>query len=214
MDQRGHRLTENVLRYPLLKRDIMRRALFTTTLGIAALVVGATALPSIAEDPSRTTLVQMIPALSKQQTKGDLPTEAVDLSIHGVDEESIRYLGADDVAKYWVAQSVSAEVCLVMHIPGIEVSASSCAPITDFYRSGIGLKAGQSVDDPANSAEAYLLPSGISVSSILAEWDSTDLILLGENLVTVTSGTSLQPVTVARNHGSDFYFSPLSTNGR
>jgi hypothetical protein len=182
--------------------------------GVAAFVALATALPAIAEDGSRTSVEEMLPILASQQSASDRVPESVGISALGdISEESVRSLGGDGVANYWVARAGTSEVCLILEIPEEKISASSCGSIADFYHHGISLAAGPSVDDPSSSTEAYLLPADIESSDIGVSKLHTEKQAMGLGAGLVTSRPQESPVRlseVIRDDGSVFEFAPVT----
>lgn len=192
----------------------MNYRILATASSIAALAVVAVALPASAEDKSRVQINEMVPAFAESQTEADKVPNTVNLGALGdIDEGTTRSLGSDDAAEYWVARSGPSDICLVMYLGGEnELSSSVCGPIADFYRTGLGLRSGVDVNDPATSAEAYFLPADVALTDI-----APDNISLKSNesapsasLLTVQpENTDLKPVKVPRADGSYFSFTPL-----
>ncbi|QKW15621.1 hypothetical protein [Verrucosispora sp. NA02020] len=219
-----HRKLENHLRFPELEflentrlESSMRTATTIATAGVAGLIVLSTALPAIAGDDSRTSIEEMLPVLAVQQSVQDRVPASVELDKLGnVSQESVRYLGRDDVANYWVGRAGTSQVCLILQISGgNEVSASTCTYVTDFYKKGLGLVAG----GDGQTAEAYLLPADIDPTELGAEsYDPRQKgrVVPGANLLTVRSKATSgwKGSEVRRSDGSSFRFSPIPSEGR
>lgn len=181
---------------------------------MAALIGVATALPAITDDADRLDVAEVLPMLAMPQTAADSVPEVVRLDeLGGVDETTVRSLGSDGTADYWVARAGQSGVCLVAHIPGgNEISASTCGTIADFNRRGLAIIAGQSRSDLSTSVEAYLLPSDVDVSAIASggmvmksSGSATHRALLTVN----PQDPRLQAAEVPRQHGDPFQFTPI-----
>lgn len=178
---------------------------------ITALSLVATALPAAA-DGSSVNVEEMLPMLATPQTALDLVPKEVTLdSLGEIDADSVRAIGSDGVADYWVARSGTSQVCLILYIPGgNEVSASTCASLAHFYRAGMGLIAGESMTDPSRSTEVYLLPADINPSDLLVRMDSSPLPKISANLLSMRPSNSLRPADLSRMDGSIFNFNPIT----
>lgn len=197
---------------------------YITTLGVAGtLFLASIATPVIAstEGPSPVNVEQMVPALAERQAKKDLlPSNLDSERLGGVRLDTVRSLGSDATARYWVARAGSADICLLVHIPGgADVSASTCGPITEFYRSGLSLAAGENPDSPERSVQAYLLPDDIEISKLaslsLNARSSSTTVDTEANMLTMRwhDGAQLAPVDVPRSNGQDFRLAPLQRTG-
>ncbi|MFV2010477.1 MULTISPECIES: hypothetical protein [unclassified Micromonospora] len=198
----------------------MRVPALGVTAGVAALNVISTALPALAQDAPRVEVERMLPILALPQSVQDRVPEDVDLGHLGnVSRESVRFLGEDDIADYWVGRSGNTQVCLIVKISGGNgVSASACASVTDFYRTGLGLGAGESVNGSEGSIEAYLLPADIDPIDLGAArhmkqaWQGRP----DAHLLTVRPqvGSNWKGSEVERDNGISFRFTPISSKGR
>lgn len=89
----------------------------------------------------------------------NLPDGVDHAALGGIAPDSVRYLGQDALARYWVGVAHDSAVCLVTVIPdGNQIAASACASFPEFYEKGIGVVAGESREAGDRSTEAYLLP--------------------------------------------------------
>lgn len=189
------------------------KSLATSTTLVAFLALSTFASSSALGD-AHLSVEQLIPQLDVAQTVADKVPDVVDLSALGaIDFDSIRSLGTDGVANYWVGRVGTSQLCLIMHIPnGYEVSAAACGEISDFHQQGIGLRAGESVNESERSAEAYLLPSDVQPSAIVAKYKLELREGTNAGLLAVTPGSlSAETITIPRMGSSDFSFVPLST---
>lgn len=186
---------------------------------VAALIGVATALPAMTDDADRLDVEVVLPMLALSRTAADSVPKAVDLdNLGGIDEATVRSLGSDGTARYWVARAGRSGVCLIAHIPGgNEISASTCGTISDFNRRGLAIIAGQSRSDLNTSVEAYLLPSDVDVTAIAS---SSMLRKSSDNpahpaLLTVNpQDPRLQAAEVPREHGDPFQFRPIQLTGQ
>lgn len=186
-----------------------------TTASVA--LVGAAGLVLAASTPAlagtgTTPIEDVVPIFSLTQTAADVPPSNVNLEALGdIDPESVRAVGSDDVASYWVGQSADEDICLITYIPGgNEVAGSSCRSIPEFNQWGLGMIMGEDTADPSRSAEAYYLPSDISVAAIGAS-DQSGARVAASNFTSGRPGAlNLSPEDVTRSDGSTFHFQPLS----
>ncbi|MFT0846582.1 hypothetical protein VR010_02370 [Actinomycetaceae bacterium L2_0104] len=194
-----------------------------TTVGVigVAAIVGLSTMTSATGNEGATSIDEMIPVLIRTQSAQDLPPENLPLdSIADLQRSSLRSLGSDGIADYWVARAGTSEVCLILSIPGEDaMSASTCTPLTSFYERGLSLSAGASVDDPSTAVEAYLLPADIQQEDLDISGTQSDLqrneAALEISLLSVVPGQSgLTPTVIERENGPDFSFDPLVLKGR
>ncbi|WP_422770228.1 hypothetical protein ACN28C_26420 [Plantactinospora sp. WMMC1484] len=192
----------------------MNRKALRATVVAAVLVVTSAALPATANE--KVGVEEMLPVLGAPQVPGDRIPGGIDLdAIGGVRPETVRRLGSDDVAEYWVGRLGSSSTCLILHIAGgSEVTAAACGSITDFYNKGLALQAGESRNNPTRSAHAYLLPADVDATAlspmltkVSSASDST-----GPNLLSrqPQDAAPLQPTDLKRDKGNIFTFRPLS----
>jgi hypothetical protein len=183
---------------------------------VAALIVLSAALPATAGGESRVEVEEMLPALGAPQTSADHVPEGIDLdALGGVRPETVRSLGTDETADYWVGRAGSSRACLILHLPGQEpITAATCGLIMDVYRQGLALDAGSQRDDPTRSAQAYLLPSdvdpaklGSMLTKVSSNRDGDKTNLLSRQQLNTTP---LQPAALPRNNGEVFEFTPLA----
>ncbi|MEV0155498.1 hypothetical protein AB0H57_17390 [Micromonospora sp. NPDC050686] len=193
----------------------MNRKILGATGVVAALIVLSATLAMTACGGSRADVEEMLPALGAPQTEDDRIPEGIDLdALGGVRPETVRRLGADDTAEYWVGREGSSRVCLILHIPGgAEVTAATCRSITDFYEKGLALEAGGNRGDREPSAQAYLLPIDVDtakLSPVLTRVPSASD-SIETNLLSLQSqdASSLQPTDLQRKSGKVFGFTPL-----
>lgn len=192
----------------------MRRHVFGAVMGLV--VVTATALvgPAMASDARQVSVGDMVPALDRPQGVADRMLASVDLTALGdISPQSVRALDSSGPARYWVGRNRSSHICLILHIPGgNEVSASTCAEVTDFYDRGLGLMAGDGGSISGPAVEAYLLPSGIQAAHIQRNQKPDRA--SSEREAYFTAGTvgelQLKPSVVKRDTGRDFHFTPLT----
>jgi len=190
------------------------------TASVAALIALSAAVPATAGNSSAVGLEDMLPVLAVPQDDTDRMPHGIDLAdLGGVSKDSVRAIGSDEAARYWVGRSGTSEVCLILQVAAdSEMAASTCAPITEFYRNGLRLVAGKSADDPSSSAEAYLLPADIDLAAIGApEARATARsVASSPNLVSGRPDQleDLERVEVRREDGSTFYFNPISFEGK
>lgn len=192
----------------------MRKTLAVLITTSAALSVAAVVLPVATAAPGAT-LAESLPLAVTTQTEQDKTPDAIELSDLQVAPDSIRRIGSDGVADYWVGTNEANEVCLVAHIPHDQwVAGSTCVSIIDFYRSGVGLGLEKLAIDQPTSIEAYLLPADIAYSEIgLRERDGVDSLRTEyqANLVSVEPYSSHADLNLEleRENGVRFLFVPL-----
>ncbi|WP_217616765.1 hypothetical protein [Cellulomonas sp. GbtcB1] len=184
--------------------------------GVAAVIALGTAVPAVAASANAMSVEDLIPALAAPQHESDRAPGGLDLvALGGIDEDSLRSLGGDEAGEYWVGRAGGAEVCLVTRLAADpELAASTCTPITEFYRKGLALVAALGAEDPTLAAEAYLLPSDIGAEPL-------DLGLASRSTDTepnLISGRpdhleTLEAFEVHRADGSSFHFAPISLTG-
>lgn len=179
-------------------------------LAIGATLVGASILLPGAAVPPDSTPEEFIPVLFSEQSKEDAIPSLLNASELDIELKSVRLVGADDVATYWVGTSPTKDLCLVAYIQAEEwVAGSSCVPITDFYQSGLGL----GLEGASGSTEAYLLPEDVAPSAVgLAQGGDAarKQAEFQANLVTVSLDTAPPAATdFIRPNGVGFQFVPL-----
>lgn len=162
------------------------------------------AAPSMASSSSGTPLDQLIPELAVAQTSNDALPDNMKLEDLGpIDATSLRHLGEDELAEYWVGRSGSTQVCLIITLrdyPG--VGASACGEATDFYNQGIALSTGNA----EIKSEAYLLPADVPIGEL------TNAKSLSSGVGLLVAGSASIPtdsVEIIRPSGQTFTFSPL-----
>lgn len=200
-------------------------AIVTAALSVTGVVMAA-ASPALAGG-GVIPLEDVAPILSTTQTTADLPPTYIDLHVLGdIDPASVRAIGHDEVADYWVGQSTANDICLITAIRGgNEVAGSSCRSLVEFNQFGLAMITGEDASDPKRSAEAYYLPGDVTLSDVGATESN------GSNLRVAEGANSSQPMDglaagrpgtldleardVERSNGSTFHFKPLSipTNG-
>lgn len=186
----------------------------------AALVVTFAAIPATADEAPRVDVEDMLPVLGEPQTAHDhLPTEFPLDAFGGVRPETVRSLGADDKAEYWLGRAGSSNICLMLHIPGgAEITAATCGSITDFYKGGLALEAGAKRQSPNSSAQAYLLPSNVDAAALgsMLTKVSSGSDGIRANLLTRQSSdtTPVRPADLKRGSGEVFTFNPLTPAGK
>lgn len=193
---------------------MMNKTIAVTIATAAALSLGAST-PAWAELPGTTAVGDVIPALATAQASNDMVPDGIDLVALGdINPDSVRSLGSDDLASYWIGQSVNGDVCLISYIPsGNEVAGSSCAGLPAFQQSGLAMITGEDVRDPSRSTEAYYLPDGVDVSDL-----GSSRILNARvrpdgpsNFVSGRPGSlELHAVKFQRPDGTTFRFTPLT----
>lgn len=194
----------------------MRKFFTTATIGATAILALTAATP--AWSANTTAISEVAPILATAQTASDLPPAVVDLgALGGIDADTVRSLGSDEIASYWIGQTSNSDICLITHIRGgNEVASSSCRTIPEFNLMGLGLITGEGTDDPSRSAEAYYLPSDISLSEIGAPVQA-EVSGRASTDGAFTSGRpgslDLDEADVKRADGSTFRFQPLSLPG-
>lgn len=198
--------------------------LIGATGGVLALAAVSTTLPAAAGDSSAVSLEEMLPLIAVPQVGSDhVPAEVKLDELGGISARSVRSAGSDDAAHYWVGRTEASEICLIMQlVDEPEMSASTCAPITEFYRKGLSLVAGTNAENPGNAAEAYLLPSDVRVPGASNDHASVrhqaERGLSPTSRVNLVSGRSaqldgLKNAEVHRGNGGTFHFRPISLNG-
>lgn len=189
--------------------------------GALMMAVACMAVPAYAEGEHSTSVETLIPELGvTQNEKDELLAEQADLeALGGIDPASVRFLGEDELGAYWLGRAGSSEVCLVVQAPGeYEVTSSTCADISQFSRTGLSLRTGETADKE-NNPEAYLMPADISTSE-LEPYAASDASFMRQTaapgsrsgLLVVRSGDAgrgLEPTQISRADGSTFEFSPL-----
>jgi hypothetical protein len=200
----------------LNKETKLNKAKIAGAAGIAAVIALGTAAPAIAASANAVSVDDLIPALAAPQHASDRAPGGLDLvALGGIDEDSLRSLGSDEAGEYWVGRAGGAEVCLVTRLAADpELAASTCTPITEFYRNGLALVAGLSAEDPALAAEAYLLPSDIGAEPLdqgLARRSAAT----EPNLISGRPDQleTLEAFEVDRADGSSFRFAPIALSG-
>lgn len=198
----------------------MKREALGATGFAAALIVLSAAFSTAASGKPRVDVEEMLPILGASQTAHDRIPDGIDLdAIGGVRPETVRRLGIDDTAEYWVGRAGSARVCLILHISGgAEVTAATCGLITDFYKRGLALQAGENWKDPERSARVYLLPADVDaaklspmLTKIPSTSDGAEVNLLSEQ----PQGSSLlRPTDLPRDNEGVFRFTPLAHEQR
>lgn len=184
--------------------------------GLSALIAIGTAVPAVAASANSMSVEDLIPALATPQLESDRAPDGLDLAaLGGIDEDSLRSLGSDGAGDYWVGRAGGAEVCLVTRLAvDQELAASTCAPITEFYRNGLSLIAALSAEDPALAAEAYLVPSDIDTTAPEQGLGSRSA-GTESNLISGRPDqlANLEAFEVERADGSSFHFAPISLTG-
>lgn len=184
--------------------------------GVSALIAIGTAVPAVATSGGSVSVEDLIPALAAPQVEADRAPDGLDLTaLGGIDEDSLRSLGSDEAGEYWVGRAGGAQVCLVTRLAvDQELAASSCAPITEFYRNGLSLVAAVSAEDPGLAAEAYLLPSDIDTAS-LGQGLARRSVASEPSFISGRSDQleALEAFEVDRADGSSFHFAPISLTG-
>lgn len=183
----------------------------------ALLLAISPAAASIGRGDGRVSLEEAVPALGEEKTQLDRLPRNIDVAvIRGIRLDSVRSLGSDGVGKYWVARSGSSSICVILRIiGGAQVTASSCGPIAEFYRQGIPIAAGEAMDRPELSVQAYLLPSDVEVSDVLPKVANRAEVTSQSNLITARwyGGPLLSEVTVKRTGRQSFRFRPIERVG-
>jgi len=192
-----------------------------TTIGAVALTAGCfLAASSPAWSATGTSVDELIPVLSVPQTAADIAPASLDLeALGGIQADTVRYLGDDEVGQYWIGQTSNMDVCLITHVPGgYETSASNCATIATFNQYGLGILAGEDLNDPTRSVEAYYFPADIADSFVGSDRDVASLRSRSANdvrdsdLVAGPSGSlHMERENVERPDGSSFHFQPLGS---
>jgi hypothetical protein len=188
-----------------------KKTILATSGAAGALIVGAAFAAPAAQAQSAVSLAELVPALSAPQTAADQVPAVVDLEALGVtDTSTVRALGSEGDASYWVARSGAEDICLIVHIAGgDEIGASSCGPVTSFASTGMGLMAGADPTIEESTAEGYLLPADVQipgeagVSARSADPSSS------ANLLIVAPGDEVEAFETERADGSTFTFNPL-----
>lgn len=186
------------------------------TAGVAALIALATAVPATAGSSAAVSLDKMIPALAAPQTDADHVPADVDLSgLGGVDEATVRSLGSDEAAHYWIGRAGTSEVCLIMQLMAdSEVAASTCTELAHFYRAGMSLLAGKGAQEPESTAEAYLIPADVVVPTESAASRAAGAQGASASPQFISGRPDqlrdLEQFEVRRDDGSIFRFTPLS----
>ena len=195
----------------------MKKTHIVGTVGAAVVVALGGALPAVANSTSAVSVEDLIPALAAPQVESDRAPEGMDLAaLGGIEPDSLRALGGDDAGDYWVGRAGGAEVCLVTRLAvDPDLAASTCAPITDFYRSGLSLVAAISADDPTLAAEAYLLPADINLTSHDQASARQAAVDPQPNLISGRSDQleTLEAFEVERTNGASFRFMPIALEG-
>lgn len=180
------------------------------------MVALGTATPAVAASAHAMSVEDLIPALAAPQLESDRAPDGLDLvALGGIDEDSLRSLGSDEAGEYWVGRAGGAEVCLVTRLAADpELAASTCTPITEFYRKGLALLAALSAEDPALAAEAYLLPSDIAAAPLDQRLVSRSAVA-EPNLISGRPDQleTLEAFEVDRADGSSFHFAPIALTG-
>lgn len=189
--------------------------------GALILAVACTAVPAYADGEHSTSVETLLPELGESQSAEDeVLAEEADLeALGGIDPASVRFLGEDELGAYWLGRAGSSEVCLVVQAPGhYEVTSSSCSDISQFSRTGLSLRTGETADKE-NNPEAYLMPADVS-SSELEPYSTSSASVMSQTaepgsrsgLLVVRSGDAhrnLKPTEISRGDGSTFEFTPL-----
>ncbi len=175
------------------------------------LIVSAALAAPAAQAHSAVSLAELVPALSAPQTAADQVPAVVDLEALGVTETStVRALGSEDGASYWVARSGAEDICLIVHIAGgDEIGASSCGPVTSFARTGMGLMAGADPSIEEGMAEGYLLPADVQVPGEAGVSARSTNPSSSANLLIVTPEDEVEAFETERADGTTFTFNPL-----
>lgn len=101
--------------------QVRARAIVTAAgvAGVGALIALSTAFPTAAENKPQVTIKSVLPVLTAPQSQEDrLPAGMQPSQLGNVSPGSVRYLGSNAAAKYWVGQAGIAKVCLIVQIPG------------------------------------------------------------------------------------------------
>ena len=199
------------------KKNKLTAVFVGSTLVLGSALVGSA--PAFAASGA-TALGDVAPELARPQTPADLPPAAVDLQrLGGIKADTVRSVGHDDVADYWIGQSSATDICLITAVRGgNEVAGSSCRSLAEFNRFGLAMITGEDVGRSDRAAEAYYLPADISTSSISAA-PSTRITSLNTRGLPATDENlaagrpeklSLHAREIARGDGSTFHFEPLA----
>lgn len=187
---------------------------------VAIVAVGAV-VPAYADNSDATSVETLLPELAQPQDPQDekLAEEADLEALGGIDPESVRSLGADELGSYWLGRAGSSEVCLIVQAPGdYRVTSSTCTDIARFSETGLSLRTGESADRE-NNPEAYLMPADVPSHEVTALSGSSEIASrrsaesgAQSGLLVVRSGDAsdlLDPATLQREDGSSFEFTPL-----
>jgi hypothetical protein len=183
-----------------LGRDI---AVAGSILAVAGLAIGAaatseTTAPEAITD-AKSEVVKVVPALGKEQTKSDVPPASVSLDLHGptgIDPTSVRLLGSDDRATYWVALDHNGSTCLIALLSD-DTSGGSCNTIGLIKANGLGLAVSGNPFEGVKGVEAHLLPMGADLTTVSKPWAT-----LGENLVTLPLEATARSIDVNVDGGA------------
>ncbi|CCH75994.1 conserved exported hypothetical protein [Nostocoides japonicum T1-X7] len=186
-------------------------------------VVGATTIvlggvfATAASGESAVSMEEMLPTLYTAQSATDHVPAGTNLAELGnIDPKSTRFLASNGVGSFWVARSGSS-VCMIVRIIGSgDVAAASCTSASKFYSYGLSLAAGEGPDHPDRSAEAYLVPTGISPAVLAAKAGlKASSSSTNQLLVVDRPRDSVRPglVSVPRKGGGEFAFVPLRLRG-
>lgn len=214
----GKRYVENVSF--LMNWSVVMNMKMNMTGLFAVCAAGLSLTLSAMADAPQASVDEILPVSAVPQTEQDRAAEHLDFDLdrHGLSSESLRWLGTDGLAEYWVAVENKRDVCLLAYIPGDDwVAASTCTSLADFYRSGLGLGLRQDQNDPAQALEAYLLPRDIDPEQLgLSQRADLGAGSLGEfraSLVSVSPlDSELTTAEVTRDNGVVFQFTPLTTD--
>ncbi|POX67120.1 hypothetical protein C3481_02330 [Microbacterium sp. Ru50] len=154
-------------------------------------------------------IATLIPAFERTQTPDDRVPSTVDLFALGIyDDSSVRALGSDEDADYWVARSGSSDICLITYIAGgNEIAASTCVSASSFYESGLGIAAGDALPGFEKTAEGYLFPADVKLSE--ATDRSSTMRASATEPTFLLADEAAEPATFEREDGSLFEFAPI-----
>lgn len=176
--------------------------------GVVALITTAVVAPSASASDGQQ-IESLIPAFERAQTPADRVPSTVDLFALGIyDDSTVRALGSDESADYWVARSGSSDVCLITHIAGgNEIAASTCVGVSSFYEAGLGIAAGDELPGHEKTAEGYLLPADVNLGRATDRTSGIRSSAADPNFL--IADEAMEPATFEREDGSLFEFAPI-----
>lgn len=148
----------------MITRPVVIGALSLGAVVALGTIAGVAAIGSAPTDEERQSRVEaIVPALASDASGDDDLPDGMDpdsVGERGLDEATVRYLGASEQADFWVGLDRGSNVCLVVVVS--DSLSGACTNLDYFETVGVGM----SVTTPLHYTEAYLVPAGLSAHDL------------------------------------------------